>query len=203
MRSAVEVARHVADTLEAAGVPYAIGGALALGVWGFPRATNDVDVDVFVEAGALEPVLAVLARSGLQIDVPAALASARDRGDCRAYMDGLRVDLFVMSIPFYESARERLRRAPLQERPGWFLAAEDLALFTLLFLRTKDLLDVERMVAFLGGTSIGTTCAAGSSSSLASTIVGSPAGMRCWPRFPSRDGGVAGVRKAPFTRPGQ
>ena len=43
--SASEAARRIADALEAAGIPYGIGGALALGVWGFPRATKDVDVD--------------------------------------------------------------------------------------------------------------------------------------------------------------
>ena len=58
--SAPELARHLADVLEAAAIPHAIGGALALGVWGFPRATNDVDLDVFVTADALSPVVHIL-----------------------------------------------------------------------------------------------------------------------------------------------
>jgi hypothetical protein len=148
--SAPDVARRVADALAAAGVEYAIGGALALAVWGFPRATNDVDVDVFVEADAIRPVLDALASGGLDIDAAAAVRSARERGDFRGRLSGVRVDCFVMTIPLYASARKRVRVAPLAGRPAVFLAPEDLAIFKLLFFRTKDLLDVERMVAFLG-----------------------------------------------------
>lgn len=66
--AAPELARHLADILGAAGVPYGIGGALALGVWGFPRATNDVDLDVFVAPDALEPVFAVLRAGACEFD---------------------------------------------------------------------------------------------------------------------------------------
>lgn len=45
--SAPDVARRLADALEAGGLPYAIGGALAMAVGGFARATVDVDLDVF------------------------------------------------------------------------------------------------------------------------------------------------------------
>ena len=38
---------RIAQALEAAGVPYALGGALALGAHGVPRGTLDVDVNVF------------------------------------------------------------------------------------------------------------------------------------------------------------
>ncbi|HUB08013.1 MAG TPA: hypothetical protein VMB50_13465 [Myxococcales bacterium] len=47
--SAAQVGRLLADACERTSIPYALGGALALGVWGFPRATVDVDLDVFVE----------------------------------------------------------------------------------------------------------------------------------------------------------
>lgn len=42
--SAPAVARRLADALEAKQLEYGIGGALALGVWGFPRATKDLAV---------------------------------------------------------------------------------------------------------------------------------------------------------------
>lgn len=65
-----------------------------------------------------------------------------------ATFDGLRVDVFVPSIPLYASAERRVREAPLRGRPARYLSAEDLAVFKLLFFRTKDILDVERLVAF-------------------------------------------------------
>ncbi len=148
--AAPQLARRLADALEAAGVPHAIGGALALGVWGFPRATNDVDLDVFVPADALAPVLEALRRAGLEVDEATAFESAREHGDFKARFGRMRVDVFVYSIPFYGSVKERIRRAPLEGRPAWFLAPEDLVVFKLLFFRAKDLVDVERLVAFLG-----------------------------------------------------
>lgn len=147
---APELARRLADVLEAAGLPYAVGGALALGVWGFPRATNDVDLDLFVEDEGLPRALEVLRAAGCDVDLPAALASARERGDLQIHFGGMRVDVFVPSVPLYASAQERIRQAPLEGRPAWFLSPEDLAIFKLLFFRTKDILDVERLVAFLG-----------------------------------------------------
>lgn len=148
--AAPALARKLADACEAAGIPYAVGGALALGVWGFPRATNDVDLDIFVPPERLEPVLGELARAGFDVDRDAAIASARSRGDFKLWCGGMRVDVFVSSIPFYDSVERRVRRAPLEGRDASFLSPEDLVIFKLLFFRRKDLLDVERLVAFVG-----------------------------------------------------
>ena len=46
--TAPEVARRLADALEHAGIPYAVGGAIAYGLHAPPRATNDVDLNVFL-----------------------------------------------------------------------------------------------------------------------------------------------------------
>ena len=148
--SAPEVARRLADALEAAGLPYAVGGALALGVWGFPRATNDVDLNLYVEVDALGAAFEVFRGAGCTIDEERALASARDRRDFTVRAGAMRVDVFVPSVPLYDSARTRIRQAPLEGRPAWFLSPEDLVVFKMLFFRTKDLLDVERLVAFAG-----------------------------------------------------
>jgi hypothetical protein len=147
--AAPEIARRIADALESADIPHAIGGALALAVWGFPRATNDVDVDVFLPVESLGPALEALRQAELEFDAREALERARERGDFRARAGSMRVDVFVSSIPFYDAVRRRIRRAPLMERPAWFLSPEDLVVFKLLFFRTKDLLDVERLVTFL------------------------------------------------------
>lgn len=150
--SAPDVARRLADALEAGGIPYAIGGALAMAVGGFARATVDVDLDVFSDHDALPTVFAVLDNAGCELDHKEALRSAEERGDFRAYLDGMRVDVFVPSIPFYASVQTRIVEAPLVGRPAWFLAAEDLAVFKLLFFRSKDLLDLERLVAARGSS---------------------------------------------------
>lgn len=148
--SAPELARRIADEFEAAGIPYGVGGALALGIWGFPRATKDVDLDVFVEPSLLAPVFTALRAAGCAVDAASASAQAAERGDFQAWAGAMRVDVFVPSIPFYESIRRRLRLASLEGRPASFISPEDLTVMKLLFFRSKDLIDVERLVAFGG-----------------------------------------------------
>lgn len=147
---APEVARHIADALEEVGAPYAIGGAIAYGYHGPPRATNDVDVNVFVEPANLGPVLDALAAAGATVDRARALATARDRGDFVVRYGGMRVDAFTPSIELSHSAAKRTQRLLLLGRPVEVLSAEDLVLFKLLFFRPKDLLDIERLVRFRG-----------------------------------------------------
>ncbi len=47
-------------------------------------------------------------------------------------------------------AATRVRTATLEGRPIRVLSPEDLAVFKLLFFRGKDVVDLERLVAFLG-----------------------------------------------------
>jgi putative restriction endonuclease len=105
-RAAPELARLLADHLEGAGIPYAIGGALALCVWGFPRATNDADLDVYATPERLDPVFDALVGAGCDVDRSAARSSATERGDFRVRLDGMRIDVFVPSIPLYDSAAQ-------------------------------------------------------------------------------------------------
>ncbi|MBI5508001.1 MAG: hypothetical protein HY903_04540 [Deltaproteobacteria bacterium] len=148
--AAPQVARRLADAFEAASIPYALGGALAYGFHAPPRATNDVDINLFVPQSGLVAVLDVLEAAGAKVSRERALVSAAERGDFEAWVDGMRVDLFTPSIELSLEAAGRVRRAQLMGRPITILSAEDLVLFKLLFFRTKDVLDVERLVAFQG-----------------------------------------------------
>jgi len=62
--------------------------------------------------------------------------------------DGMRIDVFLPSIPFSsEAERTRVRVTDTAGWSGWFLAAEAVVIFKLLFFRGKDLVDIERLVA--------------------------------------------------------
>jgi hypothetical protein len=150
-RGAVESAQRIADALEAAGMPYAIGGALALAIAGVPRGTVDVDVNVFVTEELVPEAIAVLQRLGVEIEPVAAIARARRDGMFVGRWDGMRIDVFLPSIPFArEAERTRIRVTDAAGWSGWFLSAEALAVFKLLFFRGKDLVDLERLVAVRG-----------------------------------------------------
>ena len=141
-------AQHLANAFEAASIPYAIGGALALAIAGVPRGTADVDINVFVDADKLPDVLDVLAAAGVEIDTPAATARATRDGMFVGRLDGMRVDVFLPSIPFAkEAGTTRLRVTDESGWSGWFLSAEAVAVFKLLFFRGKDIVDLERLVA--------------------------------------------------------
>ena len=79
--SAYDSALVIARELERRGVPYAIGGALAYGIWSDPRNTNDIDLNVFVGDDRLGEAFP-LGRAGR--DVPADLRPARSAHPGRA-----------------------------------------------------------------------------------------------------------------------
>lgn len=147
-RSAAEAAQCIADALERSNIPYAIGGALALAVAGVPRGTADVDVNVFIDAQQLSDLVDVLQQLGIQVDKETAIERTRHDGMFVGRWDGMRIDVFLPSIPFSaEAGRTRTRLTDEAGWSGWFLSAEALAVFKLLFFRGKDLVDLERLVA--------------------------------------------------------
>lgn len=148
---AAEAGLRIAGALEAAGVSYALGGALALGAHGVARGTLDVDVNVFVEPDGYRRVIDVLAALGVSIATPAALARAARDGMFVGTWNAIRIDVFVPSIPFaVEAGANRVRLVDDSGTAIWFLSAEDLAVFKLLFYRAKDLADLERLAAAQG-----------------------------------------------------
>ena len=147
-RGAAEAAQRIADALGEAGLPYAIGGALALAIAGVPRGTADVDVNVFVDDARVPDAIAALRSIGIDVDVDAAIARVREQGMFIGRWDGMRIDVFLPSIPFaHEAARARVSITDETGWSGWFLSPESIAVFKLLFFRGKDVVDLERLVA--------------------------------------------------------
>jgi hypothetical protein len=147
---ATEAAVHFARALEAAHVPYAIGGAIAYGFFGAARGTHDVDINLFVTGEAIAPAIDTLVQAGLSLDTAVSLASATERGDARGSFQGLPVDLFFNSIPVHERAAKRTREVTLHGTKIRVLSPEDTAVFKMLFYRGKDLVDVERLLTTMG-----------------------------------------------------
>lgn len=148
-KTAAQVARAIADALERRKIPYAIGGAIALGFYAPPRATVDVDVNIFVAGGQrFEKALGALNDSGFVPEAESAvlLRQAREEGQFRGRVQGMRVDVFVATVPFYRELRRRVRNAVLLGRPLKILSPEDLLVLKLMFFRRKDLADAEALL---------------------------------------------------------
>lgn len=141
---------HLAAALDEADIPYGIGGALAFGLWGDPRGTHDVDINLFVDHDAFENVLDVLESAGLEIDRQLAHEADRAGDVIVGWHSGMRVDLFTPSIPFAWEAKNTVVIVEGPKGKAAYLSAESIAIFKLMFFRPKDLLDVEKLIEVQG-----------------------------------------------------
>lgn len=143
-------AQELATALDEAGIPYAIGGAIAYGLWGDPRGTYDVDINLFVDHDGVPDAIDVFEACGVRFDRAAALRADAEGDVLVGWKERLRVDVFTPSIPFsWEAGRTRRRVAgPYGE--AWYLSPEATTLFKLLFFRTKDQADLEKLVVVQG-----------------------------------------------------
>jgi hypothetical protein len=144
--SLVDAVRALVEALERAGIDYALGGAVALSAWSEPRATTDVDINIWPAGDSLDPVLEALVDAGVAVDPGAAKREAELRGMFVGRRGPYRIDVFVPSIPFYADALATRRRVAVAGTDGWVLSAESIAVFKMLFFRPKDLVDVARLL---------------------------------------------------------
>lgn len=132
------------EALDGAGVPHAIGGALALAYYAEPRATIDVDINVFVPTERWSQLRDALSPIGVDTGVDEA-ALARD-GQVRLWWGRTPVDLFFSYDPFHDEMRRGARRAPFAATTILILAPEHLAVCKAMFNRPKDWLDIEQII---------------------------------------------------------
>ncbi len=132
------------ESLAAADLPHAFGGALAL-AWctQAARGTIDIDINLFVDAGQAEAALAAL---------PAGVAHSADdlerlirETQIRLWWDATPVDLFLNSTPYHQEVQTRVRWESFAGQRIPFLSCPDLAVFKAFFNRTKDWADLEAM----------------------------------------------------------
>ncbi len=140
------VALH--DALEAAGLPHAFGGALALAYCTEePRGTRDIDVNVFISPTRIDELDAALPSA---VELSAANRTALERdAQSRLWWGDTPVDVFLSNHSFHDHAEANRRYVPFASVGRLpVLACDDLAVFKAFYARPKDVVDLATMVSF-------------------------------------------------------
>jgi hypothetical protein len=148
--NAANVAAELATRLDERGQQYVLGGAIALGYWGVPRGTVDVDLTICLPPEQPGECLRVLSEIGCGFLVEKAAASLRQHGFCRVTFSEVEVDVFLPTIPFYEVALQRCKHVELRSQQVAIWDAESLTVFKMMFFRRKDVADIEQILRTQG-----------------------------------------------------
>ena len=140
-----ELLLAVHDSLEDAGIPHAVGGAIALAYCTLePRGTRDLDFNVFVGPERAREVFAALP-DGVEVSGERLERLERD-GQVRLRSGITPVDLFLSVLPFHDHVAEHVRQVPFEGRTIPVLSCTALVVFKAIFDRTRDWADIEAMV---------------------------------------------------------
>jgi len=135
----------VCESLDRAGIPWALGGALALAyATNEPRGTRDIDVNVFLDAAHASTVFAALPE-GVAFSADD-VVEAGNSDQVRLWWDTTPIDVFFAADQFRFEVARRCRAVPFEGRRINVLSAEDLAVFKALFDRIRDWADIDAMV---------------------------------------------------------
>lgn len=132
------------DRLEQSGIAHAFGGALALAYYAEPRATDDIDINVFLTPAASADLVEALAPLGIEDD-PDPLLVERD-GQCRLWWGRTPIDVFFAYDAIHEAMRRDARVSPFGQDRLPILSPEHLLVCKIIFDRPKDWLDLEQVL---------------------------------------------------------
>ena len=126
-------------------LPHAFGGAMALAYWTLdPRATNDIDVNIFVPAQEGGRALQALPDP---IERPPGVEETVVRdGQVRLWWGETPVDVFFDYVPLHAAAAAHRRVVPFADTTIPVLGPVELAVFKVMFDRTRDWADLEAMI---------------------------------------------------------
>jgi hypothetical protein len=128
-------------------IPHAFGGALALAYYAEPRATIDIDLNVFVPAERFADVAGPLGGLGAAVDDPGVMALVQRDGQARVMWDRTPIDLFLSYDAFHDAARAARRSVPFGAGTISILAPEHLVVCKAVFNRPRDWVDIDAMLA--------------------------------------------------------
>lgn len=138
--------QEIDQLCRAHGIPYAVIGGIATNIYGYVRST--VDITIMAEIDQLEHVLAIFANdySSVQPD-PLAFFRRTFFVPLRHRATQIRLDLTAALSNIERSMLERSQRRFFNAVEVSVCTIEDLIIMKLVASRTKDLLDLEELIA--------------------------------------------------------
>ena len=128
-------------------IPHAFGGALALAYYAEPRATVDIDVNLFVTTDRFPEVAARLVALGIDADDPAAGEIVRRDGQARLMWDATPIDMFFAYDEFHDAAARAIRSVPFADSTIPILGPEHLVACKAVFSRPQDWVDIDAILS--------------------------------------------------------
>lgn len=146
MTTLVKQILGVHQMLDVSRVAHAFGGALALAFHvGEPRATRDIDVNVFLSPQSVDKIERALAKRVSFSDEQ--LVAARADGQVRVFWGDTPIDIFFSTHRFHDDAMRYVEKHNFAGAIIPILGADHLAVFKAFYNRTKDWADIEEMIA--------------------------------------------------------
>lgn len=127
-----------------AGIAHAIGGAIALAYYGEPRATIDIDVNVFVPTNGLPEIEQALRSLG--VDLEHDERELAEDQQVRLRWGPNPVHLFFSHDELHEAMPAAVRRVPLADGTIPIVSPEHLVVRKAMLDRPKDWLDIEAIL---------------------------------------------------------
>jgi hypothetical protein len=128
-------------------IPHAFGGALALAYYAEPRATVDIDLNLFVTTDRFPEVAARLVALGVDADDPAVAKIVRRDDQGRVMWDETPIDLFFAYDAFHDAAARASRAVPFAESMLPILGPEHLVVCKAVFSRPQDWVDIDAILS--------------------------------------------------------
>jgi hypothetical protein len=127
-------------------IPHAVGGALAVGYYGVPRSTLDIDVNVFVPAESCPTIRDALGGIGLDAAIEIDREETGKEEELRVEWDPNSLHLFFSCDPLHDQMRSHVRYVPFNGATIPIIAPEHLVIRKVLLDRTKDWIDIEQIL---------------------------------------------------------
>jgi hypothetical protein len=132
--------------LREARIGHAFGGAIALAYYAEPRATIDVDINVFVPPGEAPAVRQALEPLGVDTTGAPDELIARD-GQGRWWWGNNPVDLFFACHGIHAAMAKAVHTVPFGDVRIPILSPEHLVVCKAMFDRAKDWIDIDQVIA--------------------------------------------------------